>query len=141
MQPEVWEYEVSGKQVLVQWFSYRRRDRTRPIIGTRRRPSELQWIQPESWRAEYTTELINVLHVLGRLVALENRQADLLKRVCAGPLVSGDELRADGAFDSAAGMSRPEKDERQGSFFDESTRFSGGTNQGRKEASAGDDAR
>ena len=32
----VWEYEVSDKQVLVQWFSYRRLDRSRPIIGDRR---------------------------------------------------------------------------------------------------------
>jgi Type ISP C-terminal specificity domain len=31
--PEVWAYEVSGKQVLTQWFSYRGRDRSRPIIG------------------------------------------------------------------------------------------------------------
>ena len=29
----VWEYEVSGKQVLVLWFSYHRHDRSRPIIG------------------------------------------------------------------------------------------------------------
>ena len=31
----VWTYEVSGKQVLVQWFSYRRKNRERPIIGRR----------------------------------------------------------------------------------------------------------
>ncbi len=30
---EMWAYEVSGKQVLRQWFSYRRLDRSRPIIG------------------------------------------------------------------------------------------------------------
>jgi len=30
--PAVWRYEVSGKQVLLQWFSYRKRDRERPII-------------------------------------------------------------------------------------------------------------
>ena len=29
----VWQYDFSGKQVLVQWFSYRRRDRSRPING------------------------------------------------------------------------------------------------------------
>ena len=69
--PEVWAYEVSGKQVLTQWFSYRCRDRSRPMIGDRRPPSPLGDIQPEGWLAEYTTELLNVLHVLGRLVALE----------------------------------------------------------------------
>ncbi len=47
--PEVWAYEVSGKHVLTQWFSYRRRDRARPIIGDRRPPSPLGDIQPEGW--------------------------------------------------------------------------------------------
>ena len=28
--PAVWRYEVSGKQVLAQWFSYRGRDRSPP---------------------------------------------------------------------------------------------------------------
>jgi hypothetical protein len=32
---EVWEYEVSGKIILRQWFSYRKLDRSRPIIGDR----------------------------------------------------------------------------------------------------------
>ena len=97
--PEVWQYEVSGKQVLVHWFSYRKKDRTRPVIGERRPPSPLEKIQPDRWLAEYTTELLNVLHVLGRLVALEPRQADLLTRICNGPLISADTLRTAGAFD------------------------------------------
>ncbi len=83
----VWDYEVSGKNVLRQWFSYRKRDRTRPIIGDRRPPSPLDRIQPEHWLDEYTQDLMNLLHVLCRLVALEPRQADLLERVCAGPLL------------------------------------------------------
>lgn len=86
--PAVWAYEVSGKQVLTQWFSYRGRDRSRPLIGDRRPPSPLGEIGPGRWLAEYTTELLAVLHVLGRLVALEPRQADLLARVCAGPTVT-----------------------------------------------------
>ena len=97
--PEVWRYEISGKQVLVQWFSYRKKDRTRPVIGERRPPSPLEKIQPDRWLAEYTTELLNVLHVLGRLVALEDRQANLLTRICDGPLISADTLRTVGAFD------------------------------------------
>jgi len=84
----VWNYEVSGKQVLRQWFSYRKRDRSRPIIGDRRPPSLLGDVQPSEWLAEYTTELINVLSVLGRLVKLEPQQASLLERVCAGEMVS-----------------------------------------------------
>ncbi len=114
----VWEYEVSGKQVLAQWFSYRRLDRSRPIIGDRRPPSPLERIQPEGWLAEYTTELMNVLHVLGRLIALQARQADLLDRICDGPLLSGDDLRAAGAFDASRTGRGGSADERQDNFLD-----------------------
>lgn len=96
--PEMWLYEVSGKQVLRQWFSYRRRDRSRPIMGDRRPPSPLDGVQPEGWLPEYTTDLLDLLHVLGRLVALEPKQADLLERICVGPLRSAEELGAAGAL-------------------------------------------
>ena len=85
----MWAYQVSGKQVLTQWFSYRRKTRERPIIGDRRPPSPLGDIQPDHWLPEYTTELINVLNVLALLVELEPQQASLLERVCAGPLIPG----------------------------------------------------
>jgi len=94
----VWNYEVSGKNVLHQWFSYRKLDRSRPIIGDRRPPSPLDKIQPASWPAEYTTELINLIHVLGRLVALEPRQAALLDRILAAPLLDNATLREAGAL-------------------------------------------
>ncbi len=86
--PEMRNYEISGKNVLDQWFSYRRRDRTKPLIGDKRPPSPLEKIQPDGWLAEYTEDLLNLLNVLGRLVALEPRQADLLDRIVAGPLVA-----------------------------------------------------
>ena len=106
---EMWAYEVSGKQVLWQWFSYRRRDRSRPIIGDRRPPSPLDSIQPDHWLPEYTTDLLDLLHVLGRLIALEPAQADLLDRICAGPLRSAEELREAGAFATAQEKAAPPK--------------------------------
>ena len=96
----VWRYEVSGKQILRQWFSYRKKDRQRPIIGDRRQPSPLSFVQPDHWLAEYTTELIDVLNVIGWLVDLEPAQAALLDQVLAGPLISDEELRLAGAFES-----------------------------------------
>ena len=86
--PAMRAYEISGKTVLDQWFSYRRLDRTKPVIGDRRPPSPLEKIQPDHWLAEYTEDLLNLLNVLGRLVALEPLQADLLERICAGPLIA-----------------------------------------------------
>ncbi len=98
--PAMWNYEVSGKQILTQWFSYRKRDRERPIIGDRRKPSALGDIQPNYWLPEYTTELLNVLNVLGLLIDLEPTQAELLEEICAGSLISGTELVEAGALES-----------------------------------------
>jgi hypothetical protein len=88
----MWDYEVSGKQVVWHWFSYRKRDRSRPIIGDRRPPSPLDQIQPDHWLPEYTTDLVNLLRVLGRLIALEPKQADLLARICDGPLIHAGDI-------------------------------------------------
>ena len=101
----VWDYEVSGKQVLTQWFSYRKKSRERPIIGDRRPPSPLGDIQPDRWPAEYTTELINVLHVLGRLVKLEPSQDDLLKTICTGDLI--DQSAINTAVQTASTKDQP----------------------------------
>jgi hypothetical protein len=90
--PAVWAYQVSGKPVLRQWFSYRKKNRERPQIGDRRPPSPLGDIKPDHWLPEYTEEMLNVLNVLGLLVDLEPLQADLLKRVVDGPLVTPDKL-------------------------------------------------
>lgn len=99
--PAMWDYEVSGKQILGQWFSYRKKHRERPIIGDRRPPSKLSDIQPDHWLPEYTTELLNVLNVLGLLIDLEPMQAELLEQVCTGTLMTEAEFRAAGALESA----------------------------------------
>jgi len=95
------EYQVSGRNVLRQWFSYRKADRTRPVIGDRRPPSALDKIQPDHWLPEYTEDLLNLLHVLGRLVALEPAQATLLGEICAAPLLTEASLTGAGALASA----------------------------------------
>jgi hypothetical protein len=99
VEPAVWLYEVSGKQVVPHWFSYRKKHRERPIIGDRRPPSPLGDIQPNHWLPEYTSELLNLLNVLGLLVELEPAQADLLEKVCSGPLISHEDLSAAGALE------------------------------------------
>lgn len=117
--PEVWAYEVSGKQVLTQWFSYRGRDRSRPIIGDRRPPSPLADIQPDGWLAEYTAELLNVLNILGRLVRLEPKQADLLTRICAGQTVAASTLQDATGTGTCAAKTKPKKhrNDRQGELI------------------------
>ena len=119
--PAMWAYEVSGKHVIRQWFSYRKSNRERPIIGDRRPPSKLGDIQPDHWLAEYTTDLINLLHVLGLLIDLEPSQATLLARLCSGPTILADELHSAGALTVPPGSprrSRSDEPADQPSLFD-----------------------
>jgi len=117
VEPGMWNYEVSGKHVLVQWFSYRKANRERPIIGDRRAPSPLGDIQSDHWLPEYTTELINVLNVLGRLVDLEPTQAQLLEKVCSGPAISLEELHAAGALEVAVESKRKHRESNELNLF------------------------
>ena len=82
----------------MQWFSYRRKTRDRPIIGDRRTPSPLGEIQPEAWPAEYTTELLDLLNVLGLLVDMESDLAAMLERICTGPLFDALAMHDQGVF-------------------------------------------
>ena len=75
-----------------------RRNRNKPLIGDRRAPSPLDSIQPDHWLPEYTSDLLDLLNVLGRLIALEPKQADLLQRICDNPLLSAEELQNAGAL-------------------------------------------
>ncbi len=115
--PAMWNYEVSGRQVIVQWFSYRKKNRERPMIGDRRPPSPLGKIQPDHWIAEYTTELLNVLNVLGWLVDLEPNQKDLLAKICLAPTITASELRAAGAFEVPRKTKTKADDPKQSKLF------------------------
>jgi len=45
------------------------------------------------WTPETTTEILNVLHVLTRLVALELWQEEFLDAIVSGPRIDADEIR------------------------------------------------
>ena len=94
----MFDYDVSGMNVLNQWFSYRKKDRRRPIIGDRRPPSPLSDIQPDHWLAEYTSDLLDLLHVLGRLIALESAQAEVQEDILGATLLEHEQLIAAGAL-------------------------------------------
>jgi hypothetical protein len=116
--PSVWGYEVDRKHVITQWFSYRKRDRSKPPMGDKRPPSPLQAIQPDHWLAGYTDDLLDLLHVLTLLVDVEPEQATLLDTVCDGPLISEAELRAEGVIGlSLAGVALGDSNELQHGLF------------------------
>ncbi|MFJ4791111.1 type ISP restriction/modification enzyme [Streptomyces sp. NPDC088794] len=84
------EYEVSGMNVLDKWFGYRRRN----PAGKRR--LELDHEVAPRWLPSWTTELLELLNVLGLLVREEPAQADLFNDVCAGPLITVTDLATAG---------------------------------------------
>lgn len=53
-------------------------------------------LQPDSWLPEYTSDLIDLLHVLTLLTDLQADQAELLNEIASGPLVAVDDLTAVG---------------------------------------------
>ena len=63
---------------------------------------EARKIQPNKWLPEYTTELLALLRVLTRLVALEPKQAELLNRIVEGPTIDSDTLSAAGSLSEAS---------------------------------------
>jgi len=87
---EVTDYAVGGRKIFKSWFDYRKKD------PGGRRPSPLDRLYPTAWDPDWTTEAIDLLTVLTRLVELEPGQADVLARVLAGDLLTIDDLRAAG---------------------------------------------
>ncbi|GGK62641.1 hypothetical protein Ppa06_21050 [Planomonospora parontospora subsp. parontospora] len=92
VRPEVWAYEVSGMKIIKKWFGYRKKN------PTGRKSSSLDDIHTEEWPAEFTTELLHLLHVLTLCVEVEPDQADLLEKICNGPLVTVADLEGANVF-------------------------------------------
>ena len=109
VEPADWNYEVSGKQILLQWFSYGKANRDHPIRQSPnddfRLTNRLNFgirTSTDHWLAEDTTELLNVLNVLALLIDLEPTQAKLLEKICSGPTLTAETLRTAGALEAPA---------------------------------------
>lgn len=100
---EVWDYQVSGMNVLRKWFGYRRA--TRP--KTRGEQSPLDDIRPTSWPAAYTTDLLNLIEVLTLVVAAEAEQELVLDRVMDSPRITVADLTAAGVLPVPAEFRSP----------------------------------
>ena len=81
---EVWEYSVSGYQVVKSWLDRRKLNRSG------RRSSPLDDIRPERW--EFTEDLLNLLWVIEGTLDLQAVGAELLDEVCVSELFRSDEL-------------------------------------------------
>jgi hypothetical protein len=87
---EVWDYRVGGKSVIRSWVNYRKAE------PGGKKTSPLDYIHVTEWDPDWTSEFIDLLTVITRLVDLEPAQAELLPRILAGPLLTMEELRRAG---------------------------------------------
>ena len=83
---EVWEFSVSGFQIVRSWLSYRMRG------GAGRKSSPLDDIRPTRWTADFTRELLDLLWTLEATLDHHPALADLLDAITAGPTFTADEL-------------------------------------------------
>jgi hypothetical protein len=93
--PEVWNFSVSGLEVVQSWLAYRMKG------GAGRRSSPLDEIRPERWSAQLTEELLQLLWVLEATTGLFPALSEHLRAVVEGPLFT------------AAGLPTPTEVERR----------------------------
>jgi hypothetical protein len=80
----VWEFEISGFQVVRSWLGYRMADRKG------KKSSPLDDIRPSEWA--FSDELLGLLAILERTIELTPAAADLLRRILEGDLIHAAEL-------------------------------------------------
>lgn len=90
--PEIWNYKVSGMRVVKHWFDYRKKK------PAGKRGSPLNDTVATIWTSAMTTELLELLNMLGRCVELEPRQDSLLEQIANGPLITTSDLAAGGVL-------------------------------------------
>ena len=84
VRPEVWEFSVSGLQVVKSWLGYRMRE------PKGKKSSPLDEILPQSW--QFDDELLELLWVLEGTVDLLPVAGRLLQEIVAGDLFTAAEL-------------------------------------------------
>ncbi len=77
--PQVWQFAVSGFQVLRSWLAYRMR------AGAGRTSSPLDDIRPTRWTAQFTRELLELLWTLEATCALHPTLEPLLEQITQSP--------------------------------------------------------
>ncbi|MCD6155295.1 MAG: N-6 DNA methylase [Candidatus Verstraetearchaeota archaeon] len=86
VEPEVYEFEVSGLKVVQSWLKYRMKE------GAGKKSSPLDDIRPKRWTSQFTTELLELLWVLEATIEKYPDQRRLLEAVIAGEYFREDEL-------------------------------------------------
>ena len=96
VEPPVWEFSVSGLQVVKSWLSYRMK------TGAGRRSSPLDDIRPQQWPAAFSEELCRLLWIIEMTISLEAEASDLLSDIVDGPVFAADEVPSPSSEERAA---------------------------------------
>ncbi len=86
VEAEVYDFEVSGFQVVKSWLGYRMKDRSG------KKSSPLDNIRPRVWTREFTRELLELLWVLEKTVEGYPKQKKILEEILEGPLFLESDL-------------------------------------------------
>jgi hypothetical protein len=87
---ELWDFKVSGLQVLRSWLAYRSMD------GAGRTSSSLDNMRPDQWEAQFTEEFLETLWILEATVASLPTLNVLLEKVTGSATFSSGDLPAPG---------------------------------------------
>jgi hypothetical protein len=82
----VWNYEVSGFNILNSWLSYRMKN------PAGKKSSPLDSIGPEKWTSDMTEELLTLIWILEHTIEINRQQAEVFKSVVARPLFEAKQL-------------------------------------------------
>lgn len=93
---DVWNFSVSGLQIVKSWLSYRMKD------GAGRRSSALDEIRPERWPADFTEELCRLLWIIEHTLELTPEAGTLLDEIVEGQVFLASELAQPSAEERAA---------------------------------------
>ena len=105
---QVWDYEVSGMRVVRRWFDYRKET---PRV---QRCSPLNDITSTHWTPKFTTELLELLNVLGWCVEIGPQQNALLDCICDAPTITVADLGEDLVLPPPSGVTKPPRPEDPG---------------------------
>lgn len=110
---QVRDYAVSGMNVLDKWHGYRKKE----PAGKKRLPLDFE--NALGWAPEWTTELLELLNVLGLLVREEPAQQEVLTAICDSPLITTAVLTSENVLPVPPGLNGAVKRaEDDGALFD-----------------------
>ncbi len=108
--PEVWNYSVSGLMVVHSWLKYRKKS------GSAGGRSELDKIRPVSWTFQMTRELLELLWVLEATISAEAASADVLDALVTSDLFTSDDLPKPSEEEKKPPIPERQADATQGEF-------------------------